>query len=93
MHLAPEPVYVASISGFWRTSLQALEAVNKFGRDISFITYSGTMSHRSAVETAEQRDFLQSQQCHRMQGYLLSKPLPVDQAAGFLTATTLGKLA
>ncbi len=45
------------------------------------------------VETAEQRDFLQSQQCHRMQGYLLSKPLPVDQAAGFLTAMTLGKVA
>ncbi len=55
MHLEPEPVHVASISGFWRTSLQALEAVNKFGRDISFITYSGTMSHRSAIDGALRR--------------------------------------
>ena len=45
------------------------------------------------VETSEQREFLESQQCDRMQGYLLSKPLPVDQVVRFLTGMRLGKVA
>ena len=45
------------------------------------------------VETVEQREFLESQKCDRMQGYLLSKPLPVDQVAGFLTGMALIKVA
>jgi diguanylate cyclase (GGDEF)-like protein len=45
------------------------------------------------VETAEQRTFLESQQCDRIQGYLLSKPLAVDQVVRFLSALSLGKVA
>ncbi len=43
------------------------------------------------VETAEQRAFLEAQQCDRMQGYLLSKPLQADQVAGFLASMKSGK--
>lgn len=42
------------------------------------------------VETREQRDFLETQHCDRMQGYLLSKPLPADQVPTFLAGMTLG---
>ncbi len=44
------------------------------------------------VETTEQRKFLESLRCDRMQGYLLSKPLPADQVVKFLTGTTPGKV-
>jgi EAL domain-containing protein (putative c-di-GMP-specific phosphodiesterase class I) len=45
------------------------------------------------VETPEQREFLETQHCDRMQGYLLSKPLHVDQVARFLTGMKWGKVA
>jgi diguanylate cyclase (GGDEF)-like protein len=45
------------------------------------------------VETVEQRTFLEKQQCDRMQGYLLSKPLAVDQVVRFLSGIKLGKVA
>lgn len=45
------------------------------------------------VETVEQRTFLEKQQCDRMQGYLLSKPLAVDQVIRFLSGINLGKVA
>jgi diguanylate cyclase (GGDEF)-like protein len=45
------------------------------------------------VETVEQRTFLEKQQCDRMQGYLLSKPLAVDQVVHFLSGIKLGKVA
>ena len=45
------------------------------------------------VETPEQRAFLETQQCDRMQGYLLSRPLQSDQVARFLTGMTLGRVA
>ena len=38
------------------------------------------------VETDEQRLFLQSKQCDIMQGYLVSRPLPVDEINNFLLA-------
>ncbi len=37
------------------------------------------------VETAEQADFLRSNRCDEMQGYHLSKPIPADEFAAFLT--------
>ena len=37
------------------------------------------------VETTKQLDFLRSMGCHEMQGYLFSKPVPVDQATRLLT--------
>ena len=45
------------------------------------------------VETREQQEFLEALQCDRMQGYLLSKPLPVDHVAKFLSGMKLGKVA
>jgi len=36
------------------------------------------------VETREQLDFLISQGCRKIQGYLFSKPLPADAYAAFL---------
>ncbi|HYD94649.1 MAG TPA: EAL domain-containing protein [Noviherbaspirillum sp.] len=36
------------------------------------------------VETIEQLDFLREQKCDQMQGYFLSRPLPVDQFGAFL---------
>jgi EAL domain-containing protein (putative c-di-GMP-specific phosphodiesterase class I) len=36
------------------------------------------------VETVEQRCFLVESGCHGFQGYLLSRPLPVEQLAAFL---------
>ena len=38
------------------------------------------------VESAEQRSFLQSKQCDIMQGYLVSRPLPIVEITDFLTA-------
>ena len=37
-----------------------------------------------AVETQEQLDFLKEKGCDRVQGYLFSKPLPVEEAEAFL---------
>jgi EAL domain-containing protein (putative c-di-GMP-specific phosphodiesterase class I) len=45
------------------------------------------------VETVEQRDFLESQHCERMQDYLLSKPPPADHVAEFPAAMKPGKVA
>jgi EAL domain-containing protein (putative c-di-GMP-specific phosphodiesterase class I) len=36
------------------------------------------------VETAEQLLFLRESGCHTLQGYLISKPLPVDQLEEWL---------
>jgi diguanylate cyclase (GGDEF)-like protein len=38
------------------------------------------------VETPEQRDFLARQGCHRYQGYLFCRPLPLPQLEAFLDA-------
>ena len=39
------------------------------------------------VETDEQRSFLQSNQCDVMQGYLVSRPLPIAEITNFLGLT------
>lgn len=38
------------------------------------------------VETEEQRAFLASQGCHRYQGYLFCRPLPIEQLEAFIDA-------
>ncbi len=42
------------------------------------------------VETEQQKDYLLSQQCVGMQGYLFSRPLPGDELPGFASRTQLG---
>jgi EAL domain-containing protein (putative c-di-GMP-specific phosphodiesterase class I) len=37
------------------------------------------------VETAAQRDFLASLGCHHYQGYLFSRPLPIQEFEAFAT--------
>jgi diguanylate cyclase (GGDEF)-like protein/PAS domain S-box-containing protein len=41
------------------------------------------------VETEEQREFLESHGCHAYQGYLYSKPLPLDKFEAFLATKEL----
>jgi diguanylate cyclase len=41
------------------------------------------------VETAEQADFLLKRQCHLVQGYFYSKPMPVYMASAFLAENAL----
>jgi len=42
------------------------------------------------VETEQQKDYLLSQQCSGMQGYLFSRPLPGEELAGFARRAHLG---
>ena len=44
------------------------------------------------VETAEQEALLRAHNCDEIQGYLISKPLPADEFAGFLANHALGEL-
>jgi diguanylate cyclase (GGDEF)-like protein/PAS domain S-box-containing protein len=44
------------------------------------------------VETEEQRDFLALQGCHRYQGFLCSRPLPIEQLEAFIDAAAAGAL-
>ena len=44
------------------------------------------------VETVEQEAFLRAHNCDEIQGYLISKPLPADEFAGFLANHALGEL-
>ena len=37
------------------------------------------------VETEAQRDFLSALGCHNFQGYLFSRPLPIDEFEAFVT--------
>ena len=40
------------------------------------------------VESEEQYEFLKGQGCDRMQGYLLSKPMPAAKTREFLTKSS-----
>jgi EAL domain-containing protein (putative c-di-GMP-specific phosphodiesterase class I) len=42
------------------------------------------------VETAEQRAFLETHGCDRMQGYLLGRPAPAEEIGAWLAAAGAG---
>ncbi len=44
------------------------------------------------VETAEQEAFLRAHHCDRIQGYLISKPVPADKFAAFMANHALAEL-
>ena len=53
------------------------------------ISLAGSLGMRTVaegVETQEQLDFLHARGCTEIQGYYLSKPLPVDRVQPFLTS-------
>jgi len=97
----------SSLSYLKRFPIDALKIDKSFTQDISVnrdgsaIVSAITALGRSlklhlvaeGVETQEQRAFLVEQRCDRMQGYLLSKPLPPEQVTRFLSAATLDKVA
>jgi len=70
--------FIQDISGNHEGS-SIVSAIAALGRSLNLSLVA------EGVETVEQRAFLESQRCDRMQGYLLSKPLPVDHVAKFLT--------
>ena len=42
------------------------------------------------VETEEQRQFLARQGCHRYQGYLFCRPLPIEELEAFIDSAAGG---
>ena len=61
-----------------------VRAITKLGSSL------GIRTTAEGVETKEQRELLRNEGCTEMQGYLLSRPLPADEIAKFLTAHSLG---
>lgn len=97
----------SSLSYLKRFPIDALKIDKSFTQDISgdrdasAIISAITALSRSlslqvvaeGVETHEQRAFLVEQKCDRMQGYLLSKPLPPEQLLEFLSHSALDMVA
>ena len=52
---------------------------------IAMATSMGLGVMAVGVETEAQRDFLASLGCHTYQGYLFSKPLPIQEFEAFAT--------
>ena len=88
----------SSLSYLKRLPLGQLKIDRSFVRDILVDTCSGaiaktivSLSHAmglsviaEGVETEEQREFLARLGCHSFQGYLFSRPLPVEEFEGLL---------
>lgn len=64
--------------------LEMLRAVIDFGRNVNIQTIA------EGVETTEQRDILLSMGCDAWQGYLCSRPMPLEASTRFLLAAARG---
>ncbi|WDE14099.1 EAL domain-containing protein [Thalassomonas haliotis] len=56
---------------------------------ITLADHLGLKIVAEGVETAEQLKFLRDLNCHQVQGYLISKPVPYEQATEFLAKPSL----
>ncbi|MEQ1881527.1 MAG: EAL domain-containing protein, partial [Burkholderiales bacterium] len=97
----------SSLSYLKRFPIDALKIDKSFTQDIlvdhdgSAIVVAITALGKSlglkliaeGVETHEQREFLEKQQCDQMQGYLLSKPLAPEHVPRFLSGHAVEKVA
>ena len=90
----------SSLSYLKRLPLHRLKIDRAFVRDILVDVTSGAIAQTivslsramglsvvaEGVETAEQRDFLASLGCHAFQGYLFSRPLPLDKFEAWMSS-------
>jgi EAL domain-containing protein (putative c-di-GMP-specific phosphodiesterase class I) len=62
-------------------SMTLVQTIISLGRALSLTTVA------EGVELAEQADLLEMLRCDQMQGYLVSRPLPVDSVTDLLRAS------
>ena len=88
----------SSLAYLKRLPLDELKIDRAFGRDILVDATSGAIAQTiislgramglsvvaEGVETEEQRSFLAALGCHAFQGYLISRPLPLEEFEAFL---------
>ncbi len=75
-----------------KTFVPALGGPNRYGEQVVVSTIAlahvlGIPITAEGVETPEQLDFVRQEGCHAAQGFLFSKPLPLDAVRPFLLKT------
>jgi diguanylate cyclase (GGDEF)-like protein/PAS domain S-box-containing protein len=91
----------SSLTYLKRMPLDQLKIDRAFVRDILVDATSGAIAQTiialghamglsviaEGVETVEQREFLENHDCHSFQGFLFSRPLPLEQFQAFLSSS------